>query len=97
MKKIWKCPHCKQMSTRHGNLKRHIARQHRGIGTPILQYISGNSIFTPAVAPTYRHVLNDENDVFKRPAENRIFHSKSSHIWKIAQIGSTKTSSRFSN
>jgi hypothetical protein len=75
MKKIWTCPHCRQMSSRHGNLKRHIGRKHRGIGTPILQYISGNSIFTPPVAPTYRYVLNHENDVFKRPPEDRIFHS----------------------
>jgi hypothetical protein len=75
MKKIWKCPHCEQMSSRHGNLKRHIGRKHTGIGTPILQYISGNSIFTPAVAPTYRYVLNQENDVFKRYPEDRIFHS----------------------
>jgi len=63
------------MSSRHGNLKRHIGRKHTGIGTPILQYISGNSIFTPAVAPTYRYVLNHENDIFKSPPEDRIFQS----------------------
>ena len=68
------------MSSRHGNLKRHIGRKHRGIGTPILQYISGNSIFTPAVAPTYQYVLNDENGVFKRSPEDRIFHSNTLHI-----------------
>ena len=80
MKKIWKCPHCEQMSSRHGNLKRHIGRKHTGIGTPILQYISGNSIFTPSVVPTYRYVLNDENHVFKPSPEDRIFHSNTLHI-----------------
>jgi hypothetical protein len=78
MKKIWKCPNCEQMSSRHGNLKRHIGRKHTGIGTPILQYISGNSIFTPAVASSYEYGLNHENDVFKRSPEDRIFHSNTS-------------------
>jgi len=80
MKKIWKCPHCEQVSSRHGNLKRHIGRKHTGIGTPILQYISGNSIFTPSVVPTYRYVLSDENHVFKPSPEDRIFHSNTLHI-----------------
>jgi hypothetical protein len=35
-KKIWKCPHCKQTSTRNWNLKTHIRRQHGGIGFPIM-------------------------------------------------------------
>jgi hypothetical protein len=35
------------MSTRFGNLKRHIGRKHNGVGNPIKQYIVGNSIVTP--------------------------------------------------
>lgn len=79
MKKVWRCASCKQMSTRLGNLKRHVGRKHNGIGKPIMQYIIGNSIVTPEEAPTTLQVFRDEytsNQHAKPPS----FHTNSIHI-----------------
>lgn len=67
------------MSTRLGNLKRHIGRKHNGMGTPIMQYLIGNSIVTPEEAPTTLQVFRDEytsNHHAKLPS----FHTNTSHI-----------------
>ena len=60
MKKVWRCSNCKQMSTRLGNLKRHFQRKHAGMGSPILQYILGNSIVTPDESTHSFQVFRDE-------------------------------------
>ncbi len=51
------------MSTRLGNLKRHFVRKHNGMGNPILQYISGNSIITPAETASSNQVFRDESAI----------------------------------
>jgi hypothetical protein len=48
------------MSTRLGNLKRHFVRKHNGMGNPILQYITGNSIITPEETASSIQVFRDE-------------------------------------
>lgn len=48
------------MSTRLGNLKRHFQRKHAGMGSPILQYISGNSIITPEETTHSFQAFRDE-------------------------------------
>ena len=60
MKRVWRCPRCKQISTRFGNLKRHIVRKHNEIDKPILQYVIGNSIITPEESPNTPQVFRDE-------------------------------------
>jgi hypothetical protein len=80
VKKIWKCPRCVQISTRHGNLKRHIERKHSSRGKPILQYVSGNSIFTPSIAPPHAYTVQDDYDIFGRTQKDHIFYSNSSQM-----------------
>ena len=66
------------MSTRLGNLRRHVGRKHNGIGKPIMQYIIGNSIVTPEEAPTTLQVFRDEytsNQYAKPP----FFHTNTTH------------------
>ena len=80
MKKIWRCPHCAQFSTRHGNLKRHIERKHNAIGKPNLEYVSGNSIFNPTITPRHSYLIQDEDNVFRKPWKDDIFYSNTSHM-----------------
>jgi len=61
MKKVWKCSNCIQMSTRLGNLKRHIRRKHGGMGKPALRYIFGNSILAPEENPSSFQIFYDEH------------------------------------
>ena len=79
IKKIWKCSNCKQVSTRKGNLKRHIQRKHKGIGKPVKQFIYGNSIFTPPETAPTQVVFKDQYSTFKPPSENPIFYSNPPH------------------
>lgn len=85
MKKVWRCPHCKQMSSRLANLKRHFNRKHNGmVGKPILQYISGNSIVTPEETPSSLQVFHDEYAMKQRqPAfrDSNSFHIKDTIDW----------------
>jgi hypothetical protein len=67
------------MSTRIGNLRRHMERKHAGIGKPILQYIDGNSIITPEEPPSTLHVFRDEYAI-KPHVKTPFFRSNSSHI-----------------
>jgi hypothetical protein len=80
VKKIWRCPHCAQISTRHGNLKRHIERKHSVIAKPILQYVSGNSIFTPSITRPHAYTVRDEYDIFGGTQKDHIFNSNASQM-----------------
>ena len=75
MKKIWKCPNCTQISTRHWNLKRHIERKHRA-GQTNLTYISGNSTFnfSDPVTPPYSYYVNYQNEPYRNMRINDILH-----------------------
>src|SRR6476659_7216368 len=67
MKKIFKCPNCPQMSTRHWNLKRHIERKHK-IGQPTMLYISGKSAFNFSAASDIHHsyLVQDRNYALRK-------------------------------
>jgi hypothetical protein len=77
MKKIWKCPNCPQISTRHSNLIRHIQRKHKSIGEANLAYISGNSTFNlPAsTTPPHSHLVQYQNAAFKKKWKDDIFYA----------------------
>lgn len=49
------------MSTRLGNMKRHIERKHGGMGKPALRYIFRNSIIAPEETPSSRQIFYDES------------------------------------
>ena len=68
------------MSTRFGNLKRHIGRKHGGIGNPILQYIVGNSIITSGEPVDMLQVFRDEYPIERHKTKPSSFRSNSSHI-----------------
>ena len=62
------------MSTRLSNLKRHFERKHNGLGNPILQYISGNSVITPEETPSSIQIFHDES-VTKSHTKTRLQRS----------------------
>src|SRR5438093_5354903 len=82
MRKIWKCPNCPQISTRHWNLVRHIERKHKSIGEANLAYISGNSTFNFPASTTlpHSHLVQAQNDVFRKMWKDDIFYAFTSHM-----------------
>jgi hypothetical protein len=81
LKKIYRCPHCHQTSTRRWNLERHIERKHKA-GQPTLTYVSGQSSFSlPPSANNSSSNLglaqNDSRENFWRDYTKPVYSNRS--------------------
>lgn len=95
-----------QISSRRENLKRHLGRFHKGMGEPLLRYISGNSILIPEETSSTLRVFPDEYATRARtkvpilhpyPEQMQSKHSMEDRLFKLIELQATINQSRYQN